>query len=77
MSKCPHCRRSFQTLEDEIGMHDCPHCGYFPEPEVTCAWCNAPMSHDIDDEENAPYCSSQCALHAERDSEEDNTYEAN
>jgi hypothetical protein len=31
--RCPRCRRHFRTLEDEEGMHDCPHCGYGPEDD--------------------------------------------
>jgi ribosomal protein S27AE len=28
--RCPKCRRSFRTLADEAGQHECPHCGYAP-----------------------------------------------
>jgi Zn ribbon nucleic-acid-binding protein len=31
--RCPRCRRRFRVLEDEIGMHDCPHCGYGEQPD--------------------------------------------
>lgn len=27
-NRCPNCGSSFRTLEDEVGMHECPHCGY-------------------------------------------------
>lgn len=30
MARCPRCRRSFRTLEDEDGQHDCPYCGSAP-----------------------------------------------
>lgn len=26
--RCPNCRHTFRTMDDEVGMHDCPHCGY-------------------------------------------------
>ncbi len=26
MPRCPRCRQTFLTLEDEQGMHDCPYC---------------------------------------------------
>ncbi len=29
-NQCPKCNRSFRTLEDEYGTHDCPYCGYSP-----------------------------------------------
>jgi Zn ribbon nucleic-acid-binding protein len=28
--RCPKCRRRFLTLADEVGQHECPHCGYAP-----------------------------------------------
>lgn len=31
MPRCPSCKRTFQTLEDESDMHECPYCYYFPE----------------------------------------------
>ena len=34
MARCPRCKRHFRTLEDEEGMHDCPHCGYGPQRDV-------------------------------------------
>lgn len=30
MPRCPRCRTTFRTLEDEEGMHDCPRCGETP-----------------------------------------------
>lgn len=30
MARCPNCKHKFRTLEDEEGMHACPHCGYGP-----------------------------------------------
>lgn len=33
MARCPSCRQSFRTLEDEEGMHPCPFCGYGDEPD--------------------------------------------
>ncbi len=27
-NRCPRCHKGFRTLDDEHGMHDCPHCGY-------------------------------------------------
>ena len=46
MARCPRCRKHFRTLEDEVGMHDCPHCGYPPhgyaeDDEHECANCGA------------------------------------
>ena len=69
MARCSHCRRTFRTLEDEEGMHDCPHCGYGPSDDclLTCDWCNDPYA----DREYEPYCSSLCAAHAQADSLED------
>ncbi len=67
MSRCPHCTRSFRTLEDEIGMHDCPHCGYPPWEEHACYWCHVIYDRD----QHFPYCSASCAVEAECDSEED------
>lgn len=32
-NKCPDCKRHFQTLDDEVGMHDCPNCGWPPGEE--------------------------------------------
>jgi Zn ribbon nucleic-acid-binding protein len=26
--KCPECGRRFRVLDDEVGMHECPGCGY-------------------------------------------------
>lgn len=72
MARCPRCTRHFRTLEDEEGMHDCPHCGYGPESVESCVWCNSPVGPDISDEEDYPYCSTLCAAQAERDSEEEN-----
>lgn len=28
MSVCPSCKKSFRTLEDEVGTHACPSCGH-------------------------------------------------
>lgn len=32
--RCPRCRRTFRVLDDEVGMHDCPSCGYTPYEEA-------------------------------------------
>ena len=40
--RCPRCRRAFQVLEDEQGMHACPWCGYGPDDKRP----------DFDDEED-------------------------
>ena len=29
-NRCPNCRKHFQTLADEVGSYDCPHCGWDP-----------------------------------------------
>lgn len=50
-------------------MEEYPELDYV---EVECLWCSGPMT---DDNINSPYCCSMCAIHAERDSEEDNDYE--
>jgi Zn ribbon nucleic-acid-binding protein len=31
--RCPECHTTYRVLADEVGMHDCPECGYFPEPK--------------------------------------------
>ena len=69
MARCPHCHRSFRTLEDETDMHDCPHCGYGPSSDraAYCDWCNDLYIND----DFAPYCSSLCAARAQADSVED------
>ena len=65
MPRCPACRRSFRTMEDEEGMHDCPHCGYFPHPPETCTWCSVELERDNPDhEEHYPYCSAECGIAA-------------
>ena len=85
MARCPHCCRMFRTLEDEEGMHDCPHCGYGPDDHT-------PPSHEYAGEDGElgewefwcswcgdvysdgafePYCSSLCAARAQADSLED------
>lgn len=70
MPRCPHCRHHFRTLDDEIDMHDCPHCGYGPDTNVGyCIWCNDRYTVQADDE--SPYCSTLCALQALQDSDED------
>lgn len=33
MARCPKCHRHFRVLEDEEGMHDCPHCGFGPDDD--------------------------------------------
>ena len=71
MARCPRCTRHFRTLEDEEGMHDCPHCGYWPGDEPTCDWCNGEFN-EYDQNVFWPYCSEDCSQQAERDSEEDN-----
>jgi rRNA maturation endonuclease Nob1 len=30
-NRCPRCGRTFRTLADEYGTHECPYCGYYPE----------------------------------------------
>jgi len=30
-NRCPNCKRTFRTLADEMGMHECPYCGYGPD----------------------------------------------
>jgi len=27
LNKCPDCKKTFSTLDDERGQHDCPYCG--------------------------------------------------
>ena len=41
MARCPKCRSSFRTLEDEEGMHACPFCNYHPsdEDDSACYHC--------------------------------------
>ena len=29
-NRCPNCSKGFQTLADEVGSHECPHCGASP-----------------------------------------------
>jgi len=74
MARCPLCAKHFRTLEDEEGMHDCPHCGYAPWDEPKCLWCSGEMPWLDHGEYVAcePYCSVDCANAAERDSQEDN-----
>ena len=71
MARCPRCSKHFRTLEDEEGMHDCPSCGYAPWDEPKCLWCGNDFN-DYDADEFSPYCCNDCAIAAERDSEEDN-----
>ncbi len=28
--RCSACGKMFRTLADEVGMHECPRCGYTP-----------------------------------------------
>lgn len=68
MPRCPNCRRSFRTLEDESDMHDCPHCGYFPHAAETCTWCSDVLERDNPDHEaHYPYCSQACSFAADID----------
>ena len=69
MARCPHCKRHFRTLEDEEGMHACPHCGHSPEDDqpALCAYC----SMRLDDDSFYPYCGPQCVAQAEADSDEE------
>ena len=67
MARCPRCTRSFRTLEDEQGMHDCPHCGCGPGD--VCFWCEDLYHHST----YTPYCSSLCAARAQADSMEDDS----
>ena len=32
-NKCSQCGYVFRTLDDEVGQHGCPSCGYFPHDE--------------------------------------------
>lgn len=36
---CPKCKTRFQVLDDEQGMHDCPHCGYSGHDDEVCREC--------------------------------------
>ena len=38
MPRCPRCRTTFRTLEDEQDMHECPSCGLEPDASqcVSC-----------------------------------------
>ena len=69
MARCPHCKRTFRTLEDEEGMHDCPNCGHGPGDDLKalCILCEMVL----DDDEFYPYCGPQCVAEAEADSQED------
>jgi predicted nucleic acid-binding Zn-ribbon protein len=31
VNRCPKCKKTFRTMVDEVGMHECPNCGYFPD----------------------------------------------
>jgi Zn ribbon nucleic-acid-binding protein len=33
-ARCPNCRARFRALEDEAGMHECPHCGFDPHDDL-------------------------------------------
>lgn len=67
MARCPRCARHFKVLEDEDPAdHGCPRCGFTGRKE-RCLWCG----HDIDEDDDHPYCSRECAVKAELDSEED------
>ena len=65
MARCPNCRRFFREMEDEQGMHDCPHCGYGPRDD-RCPSCGCRWSPEDEDEEECP----QCVERARRDREE-------
>lgn len=70
MARCPSCKCTFRTLEDEEGMHACPRCGYGDEPDPpACSWCSEEFNED-DRDDYAPYCGQSCALEADRDNEE-------
>lgn len=47
-NRCPVCRCSFRTLEDEYGTHPCPRCGYYPG------------TYDEDDGETCEDCGGLC-----------------
>lgn len=67
MATCNRCRHHFRTLEDEEGMHDCSYCGYDGHEDMCCLWCGGMAVNEV----YAPYCSHDCAFHAELDSIQD------
>lgn len=62
MARCPRCRKGFATLEDEEGMHDCPHCGFGPDeswPPRECEQCGEPFTKS-DAANPEAFCSEVC-----------------
>jgi hypothetical protein len=35
-NRCPVCRYTFRTLDDEVGTHPCPRCGWADPGETEC-----------------------------------------
>lgn len=48
---CPKCKTRFQVLDDEQGMHACPHCGYSGHDENNdlCTQCGENEATQTDD----------------------------
>lgn len=72
MPRCPRCRRSFRTLEDEQDMHECPSCGFGPDqfwPPRECEACGENYTRSDADDPRA-FCSQQCE-HPDTDDDND------
>ena len=66
MPTCSHCHYRFKTLEDELDMHECPRCGYFPSGHLCeecgeecdcgdrsiCRHCEACIDHLLSEKES-------------------------
>lgn len=57
MARCPKCRWSFPTLDDETDMHGCPHCGYSPNDD-RCPDCGTKLYGD-ELPDACPVCDTQ------------------
>jgi len=54
---CPKCGHSYETLADEVGMHPCPACKYFP---IYCSGCGDGLSKEERSLENiCSWCDEQ------------------
>ena len=72
MPRCPSCRRTFRTLPDEEGMHDCPHCGHSPEDDYTrCAGCGIRIPDPGEDPDPDALLCDTCLREREEETEEE------
>lgn len=60
MARCPACKHAFRTMDDEEGMHDCPHCGHSPGMR-RCLICDAWFDPELSAMSSREYCSGACA----------------